>query len=232
MPERSTDILRAMRIIAGKWRGQRITAPDTMDTRPILDRAKTVLFDMLGTRLAEPGRLPPIAVLDLFAGSGALGLEALSRGARYCLFVEQNRSIARIIRKNLDTLEVVGEGSVLQADVGRCRIPPPPAAEDSPGAPREYELVFLDPPYRLLAGPRPDQSLFGIIDWLARDPLVSPEAAIVVRHERQPLGGPDLAPLVERERRDVGHMTLRFMERPSVAGDAHSSDAGTSEGSS
>jgi 16S rRNA (guanine(966)-N(2))-methyltransferase RsmD len=206
-----------MRIIAGKHRGRTIAAPETMDTRPILDRAKVVLFDMLGDRLALPGMLPPLAVLDLFAGSGALGIEALSRGARYCLFVEQSRPIVAIIRQNLDSLHIVEEAGLVQADAARLAIKPPPAAEDTEAPsdqPGQYGLVFVDPPYRLLTGPRPAAALHDLFGRLAYDPAIAQDALIVVRHGIQGATEPDLSPLVEHERREVGTMVLRFMVRP------------------
>lgn len=185
-----------------------------MDTRPILDRAKVVLFDMLGHRMAQPGSLPPVAVLDLFAGSGSLGIEALSRGARYCLFVEQSRPIAAVIRKNLDDLAIIREAEVLQSDVTRMGIKAPPVLEAHPGEPLQYGLVFVDPPYRLLAGPKPAPAMREFFRRLAREPLIGLDATIVVRHELQKQVDPDLSPLVEEERRDVGNMTFRFMRRP------------------
>lgn len=203
-----------MRIVAGIYRGRHINAPDTMDTRPILDRAKVVLFDMLGHRLAQPGALPPLAVLDLFAGSGSLGIEALSRGARYCLFVEQSRPIAAVIRKNLDDLKIVDEAEVLAADVTKLAIKPPPIMADFPDEARQYGLLFVDPPYRLLAGPKPAPAIQQFFRRLAHEPLIALDAMIVVRHELQKQTPPDLAPLIEEERRDVGNMTFRFMRRP------------------
>ncbi len=198
--------LTSMRIIAGKWRGRQIAAPEGDRTRPITDRAKTVLFDILGNRLDRPGRLPPLAVLDLFAGSGSLGIEALSRGARFALFVEQHRPTAALIRRNLELLGIPDDQCrVLTADAARCTFTQPP------GSPPAYSLVFLDPPYRLLEGPSADPSLRPLIHKLAPDPLIADNAVIVVRHAEAPLGGPDLAPLVEIERRDVGSMTFRFM---------------------
>ncbi len=198
-----------MRIIAGEWRGRRITAPPGERTRPILDRAKTVLFDVLCHRLAEPGRLPPLSVLDLYAGSGALGLEALSRGADYCLFVEQHRPTAAVLRSNLHTLGIIREAHVVEADAARYdfSVPPPSA-----GPPGRYELVFVDPPYRLLQSPIPDPSIRKLLTRLSTHPAIAPSAYIVVRHERRPAGAePDLSPLIERERRDVGNMTFRIM---------------------
>lgn len=201
-----------MRIIAGKWRGRRLDAPQNDKTRPILDRAKTVLFDMLGHRLAEPGSLPPIAVLDLYAGSGALGLEALSRGASYCLFVEQHRGSAAITRQNLDTLCIIKEARVIEADASKLDFPVPLSETDS--APR-YDLVFFDPPYRLLDSRVPDASIRDLLRRLADHPAIGRDAVFVTRHEKKDPGGePDLSPLVEETRRDVGNMTLRLLRRP------------------
>jgi 16S rRNA (guanine(966)-N(2))-methyltransferase RsmD len=185
-----------------------------MDTRPILDRAKTVLFDMLGARLAQPGLLPPIAVLDLFAGSGTLGLEAVSRGARYCLLVEQSRPIAAIIRQNLDHLQAVDEAEVVQADSIRATFKTPPPSADWPDEPREYGLVFVDPPYRMLTGVQPGPHMRDLLARLAYEPVIAKNALILVRHATQGATSPDLSPLVEHERRDVGTMTFRFMVRP------------------
>ena len=199
-----------MRIIAGKWRGRQLLAPSGEQTRPILDRAKTVLFDMLGHRLAQPGVIPPIAVLDLFAGTGTLGLEALSRGARYCLFVERHRVTAALLRENLDTLGVVSEADVLSADAAVCDFPPPPPDEDGSSP---YELVFVDPSYRQLRGSKPAGSIRRLLDRLARSPAIAASALIVVRHPAARVS-PDLSPLVEQTRRDVGTVALRIMGRP------------------
>ncbi len=204
----ATDILWPMRIIAGKWRGRRIVLPRGAGTRPILDRAKTVLFDMLGHRLDQPGGLPPLAVLDLFAGSGMLGLEALSRGARYCLFVERHPPTAALLRRNLDMLGITNEADVLEADTASAEFPPPPASAGSPAA---YRLVFVDPPYRMLAGSAPDRSIRVLLERISADRVIAPDALTIVRHSHQADGGPDLSPLLGLERRDVGAMTFRFM---------------------
>ncbi len=196
-----------MRIIAGQYRGRIIAAPAGKNTRPILDRAKTVLFDILGHYLAEPGRLPPLAVLDLFAGSGALGLEALSRGASYCLFVEQHRPTAALIRKNLDDLKIIDTARVIEGPAETSLFPSPP---EQSGVDR-YGLIFIDPPYRLLAGPKPGAEMRTLLDRLPNEPTIGPDALIVVRHAFRPTELPDLAPLCEYRRRDVGTMTLRFM---------------------
>jgi len=201
-----------MRIIAGRFKGRPLLAPPSRRTRPILDRAKTVLFDMLGARLAEPGRLPPIAVLDLFAGTGTLGLEALSRGACYCRFIEQHHATARLLITNLDRLGLVTEAEVSEADATTAPLPPPPPLPD--GAPPCYELVFVDPPYRMLAGPSPAPAIRLLFARLANAAQIAPSALIVVRHERSHREDPDLAPLVQVHRREVGSMVLRLLVRP------------------
>jgi len=200
-----------MRIIAGQYRGRSIDGPPGDRTRPILDRAKTVLFDMLGTRLARPGELPPIAVLDLFAGTGTLGIEALSRGARYCRFIEQHRETVAVLRHNLDALHVGPEADITSGDATAGQLPPPPS--DNAGL-ALYELIFLAPPSRMFQGSQPAVTIRNLLRFLATSPAVAPSAIIVVRHEAYGSSGPDLSPLVELDCRTIGKMTLRFMTRP------------------
>jgi 16S rRNA (guanine966-N2)-methyltransferase len=117
-----------MRIIAGSHRGRRIAAPRGRDTRPTSDRVRENAFNLIGP-------VDDADVLDLFAGSGALGLEALSRGAAGATFVESDRDACRTINANLDKLEL--RGTVLCQDAARV------AARE----PRRYDLVLCDPPY-------------------------------------------------------------------------------------
>jgi 16S rRNA (guanine966-N2)-methyltransferase len=117
-----------MRIIAGTHRGQRIAAPRGRDTRPTSDRVRENAFNLIGP-------VDDADVLDLYAGSGALGLEALSRGAASVVFVESDREACRTIDANLDKLRF--KGSVLRQDAARA------VAQDR----RTYDLIFCDPPY-------------------------------------------------------------------------------------
>jgi 16S rRNA (guanine966-N2)-methyltransferase len=123
-----------MRVIAGTWGGRRLKAPPGDATRPTSDRVREALFSVLGARVAGAD------VLDLFAGSGALGIEALSRGAASATFVDSAPAAIRALRANLDALGA--EAEVRRQDAGRF------LAGASAEA-REYDLVFLDPPYRL-----------------------------------------------------------------------------------
>lgn len=118
-----------MRIIAGQWRGRPLRTPQGQDTRPTAGRVREALFSMLTSRL---GSFEGLQVADLFAGSGALGLEALSRGAAHCVFVENDRRAVEAIRSNLAALGASGE--VLARSAEHSALPP-------------VDLAFLDPPY-------------------------------------------------------------------------------------
>jgi 16S rRNA (guanine966-N2)-methyltransferase len=125
-----------MRIIAGSRKGARILAPKGLDTRPTGDRVREAVFNLVGP-------VDGAEVLDLFAGSGAMGLEALSRGAQRVTFVESDREAAATILRNLDRLGLEG-AVVLREDAGRK------LAADAAGG-RRYDLVLVDPPYAMLA---------------------------------------------------------------------------------
>lgn len=127
-----------MRIIAGEWRGRRLAAPRGEATRPTADRTRETLFSMLASRL---GSFEELAVADLFAGSGALGLEALSRGAAQCLFVEQEEAALKAIRANIAALDARMRSELRAGSV--MALGPAEAARD---------LVLLDPPYGTGAG--------------------------------------------------------------------------------
>lgn len=127
-----------MRIIAGEWRGRKLVAPKGELTRPTADRTRETLFSMLASRL---GSFEGLSVADLFAGSGALGLEALSRGAGSCLFVEQDSAAIKAIRSNIDAFEARTRSTVQQASV--MSLGP---------AKQPHDLILLDPPYDTGAG--------------------------------------------------------------------------------
>ncbi len=120
-----------MRIVAGSRKGHRISAPKA-GTRPTGDRVREAIFSLIGP-------VGGAAVLDLFAGSGALGLEALSRGAASCVFVERDRAAARVIRANLEKLRLTG-ATIMNRDVAA-------ALREERARGRRYDLVLVDPPY-------------------------------------------------------------------------------------
>lgn len=127
-----------MRVVAGQWKGRRITAPQGRDTRPTADRVREAIFSAVVSRI---GSLEGVQVLDLYAGSGALGIEALSRGAAGCTFVDSARSATSAIKRNLDELGADPKSALIQvAAVERY-------------SPREGSvavgLLLADPPYRI-----------------------------------------------------------------------------------
>ncbi len=123
-----------MRIIAGRFRGRRLAAPDDARIRPTTDRMRETLYNLLahGVSLTFEGA----RVADLYAGTGALGLEALSRGAAYVTFVENHPASLRLLADNIRMLGVADETQVLRCDARRL-----------PAAKQPFDLVFLDPPY-------------------------------------------------------------------------------------
>ncbi|WP_086617323.1 16S rRNA (guanine(966)-N(2))-methyltransferase RsmD [Erythrobacter tepidarius] len=127
-----------MRIIAGQWRGRKLVAPKGDATRPTADRTRETLFSMLVSRL---GDFDGLQVADLFAGSGALGLEALSRGAASCLFVEQDRAALDAIRANIAALGARERARIEAGSVMALRAAPAP-----------LDLILADPPYHSGAG--------------------------------------------------------------------------------
>jgi len=127
-----------MRIVAGEWRGRKLVTPKGDATRPTADRTRETLFSMLVSRL---GSFEQLSVADLFAGSGALGLEALSRGAAHCLFVDEDPAAIKAIRTNIDALDCRSRTSVQQGSVLRL------------GALKQpIDLILIDPPYYTGAG--------------------------------------------------------------------------------
>lgn len=150
-----------MRIIAGQWRGRPLVAPKGDATRPTADRTREALFSMLASRV---GNFDGLAVTDLFAGSGALGLEALSRGAASCLFVEQDKPALDALRANIAKLAATG-ATVRAASV--LSLGPAPAPLD---------LVLMDPPYATGAGPVAADKL-ARLGWIGPATWVSIETA-------------------------------------------------------
>jgi 16S rRNA (guanine966-N2)-methyltransferase len=156
-----------MRIVAGRHRGRRLLAPSGETVRPTSDRAREALFDILSHgRLAADGiPFAEAAVLDAFAGTGALGLEALSRGAAGAVFIEQDREALAIVRKNIEALGESARARIIPGDATR-----PPRAHLA------CTVAFLDPPYRSgLAGPA--LAALAAAGWLAPDALAVVEFA-------------------------------------------------------
>ena len=128
-----------MRIVSGAFRGKALAAPAGSATRPTSDRARQAVFNILEHAPWAPG-LRDARVIDLFAGSGALGLEALSRGAAFCLFVETDAAARGAIRENVETMQLFGRTRLHRRDATDLGLRP---GADGPA----FSLAFLDPPY-------------------------------------------------------------------------------------
>jgi 16S rRNA (guanine966-N2)-methyltransferase len=152
-----------MRVVAGTHRGRVLKAPKGEQTRPTSDRVREALFSILGESVQAA------AVLDLFAGSGALGIEALSRGAGSATFVDNAHAAAAAIAANLETLG-------LESEI--IRMPALRALACTPVADRQYDLVFIDPPYRLASALGPELSA-------ALKPVLTAAARVVTESDRR-----------------------------------------------
>lgn len=159
-----------MRIIGGQWRGRRIEAPRGRDTRPTLDRVREAIFSSVYSLFGE---LEGCVVVDLYAGSGALGLEALSRGARRCVFVESDRKAAALITANARSLGASAEeATVVQASVNSALA----ARMRGMGA----SLLLADPPYRI-----EPLEFSQVLEGLATAGVLEHDALVVYEHSTQ-----------------------------------------------
>jgi len=175
-----------MRIVAGKFRGAGLAAPKGLATRPTSDRVRQALFNVLVH--GAPGLdFDGARVLDLFAGSGALGLEALSRGARFCLFVEESAEARGAIRRNVEALGLTGVTKIWRRDA---------TSLGEAGRLEPFDLVLCDPPYGTGLGQR---ALAAAVEggWTA-------PGTVVVLEERAGFAIDWPAPLQEIDRRRYG----------------------------
>ena len=190
------------RVIAGEAGGRRLAVPDGRDTRPTSDRAREGLF---ATIVSMTGSLAGARVLDLYAGSGAVGLEALSRGAEHVLLVESGSRAAGVIRDNIEAIGLAG-AEVVTGRVERVLARGPALPGEGRG---RYDVVFADPPYALAA-----DEVSGMLTLLLRGWL-APEALVIV--ERATRSGPVSWPagFVPDRARRYGEATFWYGRGPS-----------------
>lgn len=158
-----------MRIIAGRFRRARLAAAPGQTTRPLTDRVKERLFQ----------RLDPFdgqRVLDMFAGTGTIGLEALSRGADHAVFIERDHKAFTLLQQNVESVHMTSETLCWRADAFRCSFRPKGREELIP-----YDRIFCDPPYAMTDQIRPGAALFRIIERLAREDISTPEVELILR---------------------------------------------------
>lgn len=184
-----------MRIVGGQFKGRPIAAPPGRDTRPTSDRAREAVFNILAHAPWSAG-LEGRRVLDLFAGSGALGLEAMSRGATFALFVETDAAARGVIRDNIEALGLFGTTRIHRRDATDLGLKPAGVGEP-------FDLVFLDPPYGKGLGERALAKL-GEGAWITSDALIMLEV------------GADEAPQLDTfetlDERDYGAAKVLFLK--------------------
>ena len=182
------------RLISGVAGGRRLKVPRS-GVRPTGDRAREALFNSLGSLLELRGA----TVLDLYAGSGALGLEALSRGAASVVFVESSQGVLPVLKANLAHVGLPG-GRVVAGSVHSVVHGPPPA---------RFDLVLADPPYAT-----PDDEVIGVLQALAAGGWLAPEAVVVVERASrdEPFGWP--TPFTGLRDRRYGEALLRYGRSP------------------
>ena len=180
-----------MRIIAGKFRGRKLSCPKVV-TRPTLDRVREALFSILGD-------LSDLSVVDFYAGSGALGLEALSRGARHVTLVEADRQACEVIRKNVESWGIAAAHRVVECAAERSRGPLSPAAP--------FDLILADPPWKI------SQEAAVTVPQVVQG-LLSPEAIVVLGHAaRDELRVAEESGLEFYDRRSWGDSAMSFFRR-------------------
>jgi 16S rRNA (guanine966-N2)-methyltransferase len=191
-----------MRIIAGAKRGMTLLCPNTQDTRPITDRVKESLFNVLQNYDLLVGR----HVADLFSGVGSLGLEALSRGADFVTFVEQDPRTVVFLEKNIAKACFVAQSRVVRANAFRVGAP-----IDATG--REYDLVFVDPPYAKTREVGEDSLLARLFDVLAGQ--IAEKSVVVIRTEKGVSVLDAYGSFHAIDRRNWGTMSLTLLQAQS-----------------
>ncbi len=189
-----------IRIIGGTWRGRRIETPPGLDTRPAADAFRARVMNILGPDLSG------LRVMDVFAGSGAFGLESLSRGALLAVFVERGRAAALVIRRNIATLAPPdGAARVVAADAYRL---PPHAFEGGP-----FDIVYVAPPYPHFRSERP--RLVALLASLAAAPEgpLAPDGVVVLQSAQGDWNAQPVPGLEAYDTRRMGSTDFTFLRR-------------------
>jgi 16S rRNA (guanine966-N2)-methyltransferase len=159
-----------MRIIAGQFRSRQLKSPKNLKIRPTSDMLRETLFNILGPRVEGTH------FLDLFAGTGAIGIEAISRGAAYAVLVESHRPTAKLITENLSLLEITGAARVIVSD-SVAAITKLESAKLEPSA-APFDFVFLDPPYAN------ERDYHAVLQALEKSPLLTESSIVIAEHRK------------------------------------------------
>lgn len=177
-----------MRIISGTARGRKLAEFKGSSIRPTSDRVREAVFSMLNSRL---GSMNGCCVLDLFAGTGAMGLEALSRGAKLTVFMDQSKDSINLIRKNATTTRLIERAEIIQSDISQG------IGRQS----RQFDLIYMDPPYH-------NQEIAGLIQLLAEKALLKQGGILCVETDSATPLPEMIAPLVQIDRKKYGSTSV------------------------
>ena len=190
----------SMRIIAGTKRGMKLFSPKRGQSRPITDRVKESLFNVLYKYELPEGKI----VADLFCGVGSLGLEALSRGAKFVTFVEKNPKVIATLKKNIGKAGFAGESKIIRADAFKVG-----TSVDE----QKHDLIFVDPPYSDTKDVRDDSALSRLLTLLNKQS--APDGIVVVRTQRRIELLKQYDPFKTIERRQWGTMAVTILQKSS-----------------
>jgi 16S rRNA (guanine966-N2)-methyltransferase len=186
-----------MRVIAGKFRSRRLKGPGRLRLRPSSDRLRETLFNILGRSVEDS------LFVDLYAGTGAIGIEALSRGARETIFIESHAAGARLVKQNLDALGIRSGAEVIEADAVR-------GLEKLSGRRLVADFIFLDPPYK-------GDEYLRVLEFLDDSHLVAPYGLVIAEHHRR-MELPERLGRLERVRlHEQGDAALSFYRLAAAA---------------
>ena len=200
-----------MRVISGRARNMRLECPTGDDVRPVPEMAREAIFNILREDVADA------EVLDLFAGAGTMGIEALSRGAAWCVFVERSPRVRNVLEKNLAHTRLAEFCDVLQRNALTCL----PALSRLD---RVFDLVFVAPPFPMFLDPVQKQGILALTGELERTGLLRPRARIILQHEKRS-GVNDIPPgLALEQQRVYGRNLFNFYVRAGEAEPAPGDD--------
>ena len=180
-----------MRVIAGKFKSRRLNAPAGMETRPTSDRLRETLFNVVSPQVAES------TWLDMFAGTGAVGIEALSRGARMVYFVEASAKAARVIRQNLGALKVEDGFEIIEREAALAL-----RMLDSQAV--SCDFCFLDPPYRKMG------DYEQVLGFLSQSQIIGPGSTVIAEHDKHFDPGDMFGALRRQRKLQQGDAVLSF----------------------
>ncbi|MCD6175331.1 MAG: 16S rRNA (guanine(966)-N(2))-methyltransferase RsmD [Planctomycetes bacterium] len=193
---------KTMRIIAGSNKGMRLLPPKGNDTRPITDRVKESLFSILYTK----GMLEDVVVADLFCGTGSMGLEALSRGAKFCTFIDGNRAVTKILDRNIEKAGFLAESKTVCANILKVGAAPTPEYGG-------YDFVFCDPPYKMSDNCSPGTKIGDLMELI--DTQLNKGGMVTLRTHLRSLINNRYGDLEKTDQREWGNMKIAFFQKQS-----------------